>query len=333
MSSPSPAPTPAGSPEAAEPAADLSRWVGRRQEVRDTISPVQVRQMAALLDDGARLADPASAPLPAGWHWLYFNPLEQQSRLDGDGHPPRGEFLPPVDLPRRMWAGSRLAWQRPFRVGIEVRKASTITAVERKTGRTGEMVFVTVQHQYFDDDGLVLDEAHDIVYREAPTASERAALAEVGRRIRAGEHGFEREASLVKAVRADPVQLFRYSAATFNGHRIHYDVDYCRDVEGYPGLVVHGPLIATLLLDWVERQLAPGWAPDLDIAQFSFRARSPTFDLAGFHLHAQLPCTAAPPESGLAGEAARTEQALAVWATDNLGRVGVDGQLTLRRRA
>lgn len=292
----------------------LEQWVGRTQTVSDTISPVQVRQMSATLDDAARMNNPAMSLLPAGWHWLYFNPLEVQSKLGEDGHPARGDFLPPVELPRRMWAGSRLEWTRHFSVGAEVQKTSEIIRVSRKSGRSGEMVFVTVAHVYSDPQGTLLREEHDIVYRDSQSAAEKAALAEVAGRVaqwQAAAPVFERVGQHTKAVMADAVMLYRYSAATFNGHRIHYDVDYCRDVEGYPGLVVHGPLIATLLLDYVENDLAPGRR----IRSFEFRANRPTFDLGGFHLHAS-------PEDGDA-------HALKVWATNNVGEVGIDGLITL----
>lgn len=292
-----------------EPIKDFSPWVGKVETVTDEISPVQVRQMAATLDDASRLRAPDCARLPAGWHWLYFNPIEVQSRLGPDGHPLRGDFLPPVAMERRMWAGSRLRWLGSFEVGMRVQRRSEILKVEHKNGRSGEMVFVTVAHQYRHGDMLLLEEEHDIVYRGLGGAAEVAVLKATGERIRSGEHAFERRGQHNTAVKPDAVMLYRYSAATFNGHRIHYDVDYCRDVEGYPGLVVHGPLIATLLLNWVEAQIAPGER----IASFEFRALRPTFDLGIFHLHATA-------EAGKAWQ---------VWSTNNLGQVGVDGRLTL----
>jgi 3-methylfumaryl-CoA hydratase len=288
----------------------LDQWIGRKQSVTDTISPVQVRQMAALTNDAARLKASDAAPLPAGWHWLYFNPLEIQSRLGADGHPERGDFLPPVTLPRRMWAGSRLRWERPFTVGSSVTKSSEILKVTHKAGRSGDMVFVTVGHDYVDAKGPILSEEQDIVYRDWPTTTEKVALTEFGDRARAGEHAFTRKGSHVSAVSADAVMLFRYSAATFNGHRIHYDVDYCRNVEGYPGLVVHGPLIATLLLGYAENDIARGRF----IRTFEFRANRPTFDLTSFHLHAS-------DADGHAG--------LQLWSTNNLGEVGIEGRIAL----
>ncbi len=289
---------------------DIEQWVGRRQSLTEVIHGVQVRQLAATLNDAGRLATPDAATLPAGWHWAYFNPIEIQSRLGSDGHPQRGDFLPPVSLPRRMWAGSRLHWSRAFRVGSSVTRQTRIDKVERKSGRSGDMVFVTLAHQYLDADGLLLEEEHDIVYRDWPTPVEKAALAELGKRARAGAHVFERVGSRQVSVIADSVMLFRYSAATFNGHRIHYDSDYCRSVEGYPGLVVHGPLIATLLLGFVENTLAKGRF----VRSFEFRAKRPTFDLAPLHLH---------------GTPGADGRAMDVWSTNNVGEVGLDARVVL----
>ena len=288
----------------------LQDWVGRTQTVTDTLEPVPLRQMASLMDMDSRMREPLQpGPLPAGWHWLYFNPLQVQSRLGPDGHPQRGDFLPPVPLERRMWAGSRLHWLRDFEAGMRVDKHSEILSVTEKSGRSGQMVFVTVRHRYSDAAGLLLEEEHDIVYRELASPAEMQALAQLGQQVRDGVHAFEREGRIVQPWRADAVMLFRYSAATFNGHRIHYDADYCRQVEGYPGLVVHGPLLATLLMHLVQTQVAPGRS----LARFEFRALKPTFDIGGFHLH----CT---PE----------DAAFKVWTTNNIGQVGIDGQITLR---
>jgi 3-methylfumaryl-CoA hydratase len=290
-------------------AVNIEDWIGRRTSVTDANSPVQVRQMAAAMDDADRLARPASAPLPAGWHWMYFNPIEVESRLGPDGHPRRGDFLPPVELPRRMWAGSRLIWAAQFVVGSKVDKASRILAVSRKSGRSGDMVFVTVEHVYTDERGLVLTEEHDIVYRDMPGDAERASLQELGEKVQAGEHRFEQPASNPREIHADAVMLFRYSAATFNGHRIHYDRTYAREVEGYPGLVVHGPLIATMLLNYVENAFSGG----RPVKTFEFRAKKPTFDIASFHLHAQ----------------AAGEGGFQVWSSNNVGDTGIEGRIQL----
>ncbi len=292
------------------PTPELEQWVGRSQSLTEVIHPHPVRQLAAALNDAKRLQEPAVAPLPAGWHWAYFNPHELQLQLGEDGHPRRGDFLPPVSLPRRMWAGSRLHWTRAFTVGETVTRDSRIASVERKSGRSGEMVFVTLAHRYRDQQGVLLEEEHDIVYREGPSTEEKAALAELGARARAGTHAFERAGVHQQRVVANSVLLFRYSAATFNGHRIHYDVDYCRDIEGYPGLVVHGPLIATLLLGYIENTLTPGRR----IRAFTFRAKKPTFAIGAFHLHA------GPVIDGSAME---------VWSTNNVGEIGLDARVGL----
>ncbi len=199
-------------------------------------------------------------------------------------------------------------------LGTLLKKKSEILKVARKTGRSGEMVFVTVAHRYSDAQGLLLNEEHDIVYCENPADVKKAPIVNVAAKIQATCDFpvlvFERKGEHTKPVHADSIMLYRYSAATFNGHRIHYDVDYCRDVEGYPGLVVHGPLIATLLLGYVENEIADGRS----IKTFEFRANRPTFDTSDFHLHAS-----------------KTEEnnTWQVWSTNNMGQIGIDGRMTL----
>jgi 3-methylfumaryl-CoA hydratase len=185
--------------------------------------------------------------------------------LGDDGHPRRGGFLPPVQLPRRMWAGGRLAWNtgNPLRVGDEAARISRIASVTEKTGRSGNLVFVTVVHELRNAQGLALTEEHDIVYRDAPQPGDAPATPTAA----ATPARWRRE--LVP----DDVLLFRYSALTFNGHRIHYDRRYVTEVEAYPGLIVHGPLIATLLVDLVRREM-----PHARIKRFEFKAIRPTFD-------------------------------------------------------
>jgi 3-methylfumaryl-CoA hydratase len=288
----------------------LQAWVGRTLTTTQTLTEVPLQQMAALMNDESRMREPLRpGPLPAGWHWLFFNPLQVQRLLGPDGHPERGDFLPPVPLPRRMWAGSRLHWHGDFEAGMRVDKTSEILQVTEKSGRSGQMVFVTVSHRYRATGKDILHEEHDIVYREAVSDAETQALRQLGEQVRTGVHAFERQGQTIVPWHCDPVALFRYSAATFNGHRIHYDVDYCREVEGYPGLVVHGPLLASLLMHLVQTQVAPG----RPLGRFTFRALKPTFDIGGFHLH----CT---PDG----------QDLQVWTTNNIGQVGVDGRITLR---
>lgn len=282
-------------------------WVGRRQLTEDTICPGLVRRMAATMNSAASFVE--GDPLPACWHWLFFNQIEVQSVLGADGHPPRGVFMPPVSLPRRMFAGSRLDWHTDLKVGARIAKESTIVAIESKAGKSGEMVFVTVSHVYRENGAMLLEEQQEIVYRGDSTPAERDALAVLSARVKlqeGAERSPARPAQHTQCVLPDPVQLFRYSAVTFNGHRIHYDVPYATGVEMYPGLVVQGPLIATMLIGFLRHTVAPGRA----LKHFEFRARRPTFDIGAFHLHA-----------GMREESGR----IPLWSSDNVGAVAVDG--------
>ncbi|MBL8331901.1 MAG: MaoC family dehydratase N-terminal domain-containing protein [Rubrivivax sp.] len=246
----------------------LKTWTGRSETRSDLVTAAAQAAMSATLDrdDPPPQAGDAVPPL---WHWLYFMPLVRASEIGDDGHPRRGGFLPPVPLPRRMWAGGRLRFEQPLRVGETATRESTILGVDGKTGRSGSLVFVTVQHAYRGAAGLALTEEHDIVYRDAPQPGASAPAVQPA----PGGAEFERE------IVPDPVLLFRYSALTFNGHRIHYDRSYVTGVEGYPGLIVHGPLIATLLLDLLRRQ-----RPDARVRRFEFRAVRPVFDIHRFHV-------------------------------------------------
>ncbi|MCS6778513.1 MAG: MaoC family dehydratase N-terminal domain-containing protein [Geminicoccaceae bacterium] len=239
--------------------AQLQRWVGREERRVDTLDPWPAAALTAALDR----EDPPGpgAPLPPFWHHLYFRPVVAASRTGPDGHPRRGDFLPPVPLPRRMWAGGRLAWQRPLRIGETLERVSTVRAVSLKQGRSGPLVFVLVEHRFMADGHPVLVEEHDIVYRELPRPEEAAAPP------LAPSPGPWR-----RRWQPDPVLLFRYSALTYNGHRIHYDHRYATEVEGYRGVIVHGPLLATLMLDLLRRE-----RPDAGVARFDFRATAPLF--------------------------------------------------------
>lgn len=290
---------------------DLSAWVGRTQRATETLDARLVRWLAATLDRQELIDARDGAELPPAWHWAFFNAVQPMSALGRDGHPKKGGFLPPTPQPRRMWAGSRLHWQAAMRVGQAIERVSTILKCEAKRGRTGEMILVTVGHQYRSGDALLLDEQHDIVYREEAGADERRALADLAAQACAGGVQFERRGEIVREVTVGPVQMFRYSAATFNGHRIHYDRDYAREVEGYPGLVVHGPLIATLLLEFLQGQVAPR----REIARFEFRAMKPTFDITPFALHAS------PPDA---------DGKVALWSTNNVGAVGMQATASIR---
>lgn len=231
-----------------------SDYVGRTEVRTDVITPQMMRGMAATLD----LAAPGPA-LPLLWHWTLFADWAPASQLGEDGHPRRGGFLPPVhDLPRRMWAGGRLTFLAPLHAGETVQRTSTILSVTEKSGSTGRLVFVTVRHDITGPAGAAIQEEHDIVYRGTD-----------GEAVKPGVPAEDVPLVAATTVHPDPVLLFRYSALTGNGHRIHYDGDYVRTVEGYPGLIVHGPLQAT----WMAA-LASTVAP---VRTFSFRGRRPAF--------------------------------------------------------
>lgn len=236
-------------------------WVGRTRDSEDRLDLTRARAMQAALDHPAPPLEAGDA-LPPLWHWLYFWEIAATSSLGPDGHAARGEFLPPIPLPRRMWAGGRVAFHAPLRLGEDCRRHSTIAKVEEKQGRSGPLAFVTVRHALGPPDGeAAVVEEHDIVYREAPGKDAPPPRGETA----------PEESDWRQKVTPGPVLLFRYSALTFNGHRIHYDADYAREAEGYPGLVVHGPLMATLLLGAAERET--GKPP----RRFSFRVLKPAF--------------------------------------------------------
>ncbi|MBU6445609.1 MAG: MaoC family dehydratase N-terminal domain-containing protein [Alphaproteobacteria bacterium] len=242
----------------------LKGWIGRTERAEDRATPSPLAGLAALLDH--REPPWRVGELPPLAHWLYFLPRAPQSELDADGHPQRGGFLPPVDLPQRMYAGARISFHAPIAVDAKMERVSTIAEVAEKCGASGRMVFVTVRHEILAAGAPALTEEQDVVYREAGSG---AAAAEIE----------GRSPDSVRRIVPDPVLLFRFSALTFNAHRIHYDRDYATAVEGYPGLVVQGPLIATLLLDHFLRA-HPGAA----VRRFSFRARRPLFETAPFEL-------------------------------------------------
>ena len=274
---------------------ELQAWVGRTEEAWDTATPAPLAGLAATLDHASPPWRPGEVP-PLG-HWLYFLPTALQSELAGDGHPHRGGFLPPVALSRRMWAGGRLDFHGPIEIGAALRKRSTIASVTAKTGASGEMVFVTVRHEIFAGGKPALTEEHDIVYRGkgAPMAPRDPPQGQV-------------PAEAARVVTPDAMLLFRYSALTFNAHRIHYDRDYCIREEGYPGLVVHGPLTATLLMDAWLRQNPAG-----AVARFAFRALRPLFD------GAQISLMIDPREGGAA-----------LRALDAHGEVAVEARIEAR---
>lgn len=270
----------------------MNDWIGRTEEHSDSLRTQPARFMQATLGRQPDLAE--GDVLPPLWSWLYFLDAEPAVRLGRDGHPAKGGFLPPVPLPRRMWAGGRFTFHAPLRFGNDAAKRSTITSIERKVGRTGPLCFVTVRHEITTGDVLAITEEQDIVYREDPVAGaspQPSTPAPV-------------DADISETIFPTTTLLFRYSALTFNGHRIHYDADYARTVEGYAGVVFHGPLTATLLVDLATRT---AHRPPI---RFGFRGLAPIAGDTPFHI-----------------EGARTGNVMRLWARRD------DGVMAMRAEA
>lgn len=243
---------------------ELKDWIGNQRSTTDVVTSWPLAALGATLD--RRDPEPRMGDaVPPGWHWLYFLETSPASEVGPDGHPRRGDFLPPVQLPRRMWAGGRIEFARLLKVGETARRDSEIVSVESKQGRSGHLVFVTVRHTITASGSTAVTEEHDIVYRDAPQPDEpppalKPALADAAWR---------------REVVADQVMLFRFSALIFNAHRIHYDIDYCHE-EGYPGLIVHGPLQTILLLDLCRRHASR------PVRRLEYRAVHPLFHFERF---------------------------------------------------
>jgi len=275
---------------------DLTDWVGRTESEEDTLHGAHLAGLSALLDgDGA--VPPEGTPLQPTAHWLFFQPRAPQSQIGSDGHPKRGGFLPPVELPRRMWAGSRIDYTRPLCVGQHVQRVSEILSVAEKEGAAGSLVFVTVRHSYEGPDGIALVEEQDIVYRDDPKPGSPAPKGKPA----------STDSDWQSSVQPDSVMLFRYSALTFNGHRIHYDLPYAQNVEGYAGLVVHGPFTATMLIEAYRRH-----NPDKDLKSYHYRAVSPLF------------CGNAITFAGAASEGGDADS---LWAANAEGTLAMSGKV------
>ena len=284
----------------------LARWLGKTREVCDTIRAQPAEFLRVTLEKmrtvGAAPQIPMKSgmPLPVCWHWLFFLEAAPPSSLGRDGHAARGEFLPPVALPRRMWAGGRLEFAEPLCIGERIVRKSVIKDIQEKTGRSGELCFVTVRHEFFcENGGLKMSEEHDIVYRSAPSITPATEVLKAAAKPPVAPQ----DADARIEITADTVMLFRYSALTFNSHRIHYDADYCREVENYPAQVVHGPLIATMLAGLATKQ---GGAP----SRFSYRAVSPLFATQPFRIAVK---------KGQNGE-------LEIWAENGCGELAMSAR-------
>jgi 3-methylfumaryl-CoA hydratase len=278
----------------------LQQWTGRTERRRDVVTAAPLAALAATLD---RDAAQANAEVPPLWHWLFFTPQPRQSEIGADGHAERGGFLPPVPLPRRMWAGGRLEFLQPLHVGDAIVRESRIVKVDAKSGRSGELVFVTVRHEVSNARGIALTEEHDIVYRDMPAPGAPLPTPQPA----------PSDATFSRDVVPDAVLLFRYSALTFNAHRIHYDRPYVTQVEGYPGLIVHGPLIATLLADLL-RCAHLGDQPGAQLRRFAFTAMRPLFDTHPFVLCGRVEADA---------------RSVALWARDHEGFLAMQAKAEL----
>jgi 3-methylfumaryl-CoA hydratase len=247
----------------------LRQWIGRTTRASDIVTAQLVKGLRATLF--LPVGEPKTGDAaPYTVHWCLAPPVAPASELGADGHPSRGGFLPPVPLPRRMWAGGELEFFDTLRVGDEVTRSSRIKDVSLKTGSTGMLCFVAVDHEIATPRGLAIRERHDVVYRDVSPAS--AAPAKAAGPVPKAQH---RETHF-----ADPVLLFRYSALTFNGHRIHYDRDYVTKVEGYPGLIVHGPMQAALLVEFAAK------LRDRVPKTFAYRGVQPLFEGSEFSVNA-----------------------------------------------
>lgn len=277
---------------------DFSAWIGKTETQEGYVSAYPADFFTATLDrDDPPFAD--GDPLPPAWHYFYFHEVVKLSETAGDGHRARGHFLPPIPLPRRMWAGSKMTFADPIRIGEKVKKVITLADVAAKEGKSGKLCFVTTTEEVFGEDGrLTTTEERTQVYRgpadpNAPPAAPRPAPA---------------EPAWSRTIHPSSVMLFRYSALTMNSHRIHYDKDYVRDVEGYPGLLVHGPLTMTLMLDLFRREL-----PDATMTSFDLRAIAPVYDTMDFAVH------------GASGE---SDNACTLWAMTGDGALAMQAEVT-----
>jgi len=276
----------------------LGEWIGKTESRTDVVTSTPIAALAATLDRD----DPypqAGATLPSLWHYLYFLPINRQSEIGADGIVERGVFLPPVPLPRRMFGGSRQEFHHPLRVGDRISRVSRIAEVNQKQGRSGPLVFVLVRHEINNGQGIAVTEEQDVIYRENPKPNDVVPAPQ-----KAPEN-----ADWVREIRTDEVMLFRYSALTFNGHRIHYDFPYASKVEGYSQLLVHGSLIVVLLHDLLRRSL-----PNATLARFSSRSVRPLLNRVPF---------------SVCGRVESDGKTVKLWAADAEGYLATDASATL----
>jgi len=276
---------------------DYKEWIGKSISTEALVTAYQADALNATLDSDDPPFKEGDA-IPPGWHLFYMREVVKLRDTATDGHPKRGDFLPPIPLPRRMWAGTHATYHQPIRVGEKIRQVSTIEAVTPKTGKTGQLVFLKLKHEISGEDGLAASETQDVVYREE--AKPGAAAPEPP--AAPGEAVWRRD------IHPTPVLLFRYSALTMNSHRIHYDRTYATEVEKYPGLLVHGPLTFTLLMDLFRREM-----PATTLKSFAVRAVSPLYDINNFSVQG------APNEDGTSAT---------LWALNHQGRLAMSARAT-----
>ena len=270
-------------------------WIGKQEITEARVTAYNADALTATFDrDDPPFKD--GDAIPPGWHQFYIREVVKLSDTAADGHPKRGDFVPPVPLPRRMWAGTKSTFLKPIHIGERIRKVTTIEAVTPKTGKTGQLVFLTLRHDIEGENGVATSEIQESVYREeakpgaAPPVPPPAPA----------------EAVWKRTIHPTPVLLFRFSALTMNSHRIHYDRSYVTEVEKYPGLLVHGPLTFTLLLDLFRREM-----PDAVLKTFSVRAISPLYDIYDFTVEG------APGTDGTSAK---------LWALNHEGRLAMSAE-------
>ncbi len=291
---------------------DLTPWIGRSIQQTDVIRAPQAHLMAATLGQSNAGLQPGTA-LPPLWHWLYFLEGLPPDQLGQDGHPARGGFLPPVSLENRMWAGGQLTFHEDLPIGVSVEKRSTIASIEHKQGRSGELVFVAVKHDIYHQGRLAISEIHDIVYKQKVDLTKTTGYTtQQAKPMATASHSLYSE-----TFTPNSTTLFRYSALTFNGHRIHYDVDYCRAVEGYDNLVIHGPLSATLLANFAQKVTGKC------LSHFRYRGVQPAVLGQTLTLHANHDMT--PPTDS---KASGTD--LQLWTTLENGGISMQAQATFK---
>lgn len=278
-------------------APDYRAFIGQSRTSEDFIAPFPPKGLIAAFDTGdpePKIGD----PLPPVWHWLYFLDTAAQSKLGRDGMPTGGGFLPPIPLPRRMWAGTTFTFhEAPLRIGDQVRREQEVSSIEPKTGSTGPMVIVTQRSRIYGPAGLAITEERGSVFREDAKPGEK----------QKEPRPAPTDATWSKEIKPDPVLLFRFSALTFNPHRIHYDQPYVTSVEGYPGLLVHGPLMSLLQIELARRS-----NPGRKAATYSCRALAPVYDRAPFSVHAR----------------AEADGSVTTWIADPTGGLAQQGKVT-----